>query len=113
MRKVLVRHGFGLQEGWRWAAGESRAPAVAGAVGGGAFGHRPFVGGIDAATPSFPCLTSFGENPRSAHAERTMMTLSALLGVISPLEDIVLKVDSAKGTRCSCWWFATTCIASP
>ena len=94
------------------AADESRTPVVAGAIDGGAYGHRPLVGGTDDAAAPFPCLTFFGGNPRSGLSGRTMTTL-ALLGIVSPLEDIVLKLDSARGTQCSCRWMATACVASP
>ena len=80
------------------AAGESRTPVVAGAIDGGAYGRRPLVGGIDCAVPPSPCLTFFRGNSRSGLPGRTMTMLSALLGVVSPLEDIVLKIDSVRGT---------------
>lgn len=54
----------GLAGSWFWAgeaAGESHTPAAAGAVDGGAYGHRPLVEGIDVAVLTFPCPTCLGE----------------------------------------------------
>ena len=117
---MLVRYGIGMQEKLAgslvWvgeAAGESRTPVVAGAIDGGAYGRRPLVGGIDVAAAPFPCLTFFRGNSRFGLSDRTMTMLSNLLGVMSPLEDIVLKIDSVRGTQCLCRWLATARVASP
>lgn len=83
------------------AAGESRTPAPAGVVDGGAYGCRPLVEGIDVAVLSFPCPTCFRGNPRSGLPDWTMTAPLALLGVVFPLEDIVLELDSVRGTQCS------------
>ena len=44
-------------------AGESRTPAMAGAVDGGAYGRRSLVGGIDVVALTLPFPTCSGGNP--------------------------------------------------
>lgn len=117
---ALGRHGGDLLEelagSWVWAgeaAGESRTPAAAGAVDGGAYGLRPLVGGIDVAVLSFPCSTCFRGNPRSGLPGRMMTTPLAMPGIVFPLEDIVLELDSVRGTKCSWRWLATAYVTSP
>jgi hypothetical protein len=88
--------GFWLRACACESAGESRAPAVAGGVDGGAYGRRTLVGGIDVAARTGRSLAYSRGNPRSGLPDRAMVTL---LGAMFPLEGIVLEMDPVRETR--------------
>jgi hypothetical protein len=76
-------------------ADESCAPAISGAVDGGTHVCRSIVEGIDVV--ALTCLSDMLQG--KPHIRSQDRTMAALLGVVFPLEDVVLELDPFRGYR--------------